>query len=53
MILRKEEMVTLTENVPAITHVDGHSLGISLLRWMDWYRDEIVEDGWDGEWAPR
>ncbi len=45
-----------TEGVPAISHVDGRALGISLFRWMDWYRDEIdeiVEDGWDGEWSPR
>ena len=46
----------LTENVPAISHVDGRSLGVSLFRWMGWYRDEIdeiVEDGWDGGWTPR
>ena len=43
-------------NVPAISHVAGRALGVSLYHWMDWYReeiDEIIEGSWDSEWTPR
>jgi len=44
----EEEMAALTKLIPAISHVDGTHLGVSLYRWIDWNRtelDEIIEDG--------
>ena len=43
-----KEMAALTKLIPAISHVDGTHLSVSLYRWIDWNRtelDEIIEDG--------
>jgi len=50
-------LAKLTESIeiPAISHVDGTDLGVSLYRWIDWNReelDEVLEDGENGFFEP-